>query len=174
LTCILLVHSISDIQFSSLRGQAPDYLAHNPRGRDYFGRVFQNTGTCYGVGVVGGGLYGGLNGFRQAPKKKIRVRVNGLLNGLGKMGSRTGNMFGALGLIYTNWEFIADTVEVDTYIGRIADTVVPITSGVATGMLYKCMAGPKTSVLAGVIGGATMTVMHFVVEPLMEGRQIGL
>ena len=63
----------------------PDYLEYDIRGRGYMERLFFNCGASYLGFMLGGGVYGTVQGLRLAPANApLRVRTNALMNGFGK------------------------------------------------------------------------------------------
>ena len=78
-----------------------EYLDINIGGRSFSQQLFYNTGTSYLAGILAGGSYGALEGLRNAPSHKFKIRMNSLLNASGKRGSRTGNALGTLGMYET-------------------------------------------------------------------------
>mmetsp|Transcript_22597 Transcript_22597/g.77789 ORF Transcript_22597/g.77789 Transcript_22597/m.77789 type:complete len:170 (+) Transcript_22597:116-625(+) len=139
----------------------PDYLEYDIRGRGYLERCFFNCGISYLGGMIGGGLYGTVQGFSAAPRgANLRVRSNALMNGFGKHGSNLGNSAGVVALMFTSFESACETVELDKLCGD-NDFVNPVAAGVMTGGLFKSGAGPRGAALAAVIGGALAAVSHF-------------
>jgi len=131
----------------------PEYLDYDVRGRDWGARMFYNCGTTYLLGIFGGGIYGVIEGFRKAPSRRPKIILNSVLNASALRGSRAGNALGVLAMIYSCWEGIAETVELEKYVGDF-DVANPIAAATATGLMYKATQGPKTMVLAGAVGGA--------------------
>jgi|TARA_B100000475_G_scaffold122660_1_gene89601 hypothetical protein len=96
----------------------PDYLEYDIRGRGYLERCFFNCGISYLGGMIGGGLYGTVQGFSAAPRgANLRVRSNALMNGFGKHGSNLGNSAGVVALMFTSFESACETVELDKLCG---------------------------------------------------------
>ena len=138
-------------------GSTPDYLEYNMKGRGLTEKLFYNCGSSYLVGIVGGGGYGFMEGLRNSPSSKFKIRFNSVLNHCGRRGSRLGNALGVLALFYSLFESMADTAELDRYIGGDNyDIVVPLGAGLATGALYKSTQGPKTMALAAALGGTAV------------------
>mmetsp|Transcript_52137 Transcript_52137/g.104503 ORF Transcript_52137/g.104503 Transcript_52137/m.104503 type:complete len:177 (-) Transcript_52137:166-696(-) len=133
----------------------PDYLDYNFKGRPYHEKLFYNAGFSYIAGSLAGGLLGGSRGIASAPSSKLRVRMNGLLNGAGKYGSRGGNAMGVLALYYTTFEKLVDMSGVDDYTDDVIPYFSQMAAGTATGMLYKCSKRPTTILLAGIVGAAS-------------------
>jgi hypothetical protein len=90
----------------------PDYLEYdiNPHGRGLVVTMFANTGLSYMIGIGAGGLYGVRHGFRVTPSQRFRVQLNSILNHTGRYGSRVGNAFGTVALLYSIYEWGFDRV----------------------------------------------------------------
>ena len=96
----------------------PDYLEYDIRGRGYTERLFFNCGASYLGFMLGGGVYGTVQGLRLAPANApLRVRTNALMNGFGKHGATAGNAAGAVALMYTSFECMAESAELDKICG---------------------------------------------------------
>lgn len=163
--------SIDDIDLSTIapmyglsNGEEPEYLDFDIKGRSFVEKLFYNSGCLYLLGCGGGTIYGAQEGLRSAPSPRMRVRVNALLNGVGKWGSRGGNAFGVLALAYTTAEWGVSQVELGRYAGGY-DWIEPVTAGTLTGLFYKSTKGPKTAALAGVVGGACVG-LYYAATPL--------
>ena len=60
-------------------------------------------------------------------------------------------------MMFTFLEWGVENVELDHYLPRgSASYAIPITAGVATGVLYKCTRGPKLMTIYGLVGGSIM------------------
>uniref|UniRef100_A0A6S8GC44 Mitochondrial import inner membrane translocase subunit TIM23 n=1 Tax=Aplanochytrium stocchinoi TaxID=215587 RepID=A0A6S8GC44_9STRA len=134
-----------------IQGNGPEYLQYDTKGRGYTEKTFYNCGTMYLLGIVGGGTYGFFEGLRSSPSNKFKIRLNTVLNKCGRRGSRAGNALGALALMYSLFDALAGTFEIDHYLGGY--DVNPLLAATATGLVYKSTHGPKTMALAAVIGG---------------------
>ena len=141
--------------------EEPDYLEYNFKGRPYLEKLFFNTGFAYLGGSVAGCVFGAVNGVSNAPSDKFRVRVNALLTGAGKYGSRAGNSMGVLAMYYTSIEKLVDLSGADEFVGEVVPFFTQITAGVGTGMLYKCTKRPTTILVAGAVGGVGMGVTSY-------------
>mmetsp|Transcript_7571 Transcript_7571/g.23387 ORF Transcript_7571/g.23387 Transcript_7571/m.23387 type:complete len:168 (-) Transcript_7571:136-639(-) len=138
----------------------PDYLEYDIRGRGLLERMFFNCGVCYLGGMVLGGVSGAAAASRTQGGTTFRVKTNALLNGFGKRGAGVGNALGAVALMYTCYESLAENLQFDAFAGY-HDAVNPVSAGVLTGLTYKSFAGPRALVLAGVIGGAVSAALHY-------------
>jgi len=133
------------------QNQQPDYLDYDQKGRGVVVTMFANTGASYLIGTVGGGVYGLKEGLMSTPSSRFRVKLNSVLNHCGKYGSRTGNVFGAVSILYSLYEGGADHFELERYTGYHPITV-PAFSAFMTGSTFKIMAGPRVAALAGTLG----------------------
>ena len=105
----------------------PDYLEYDIRGRGYMERLFFNCGASYLGFMLGGGVYGTIQGLRLAPANApLRVRTNALMNGFGKHGATAGNAAGAVALMYTSFECMAESAELDKICGDQAWVRFPV------------------------------------------------
>ena len=75
-------------------GKSPEYLAYNIKGRSWNENMIYSVGSTYLLGVIFGGSYGVVDGFRNAPSNKFNIRLNSVLNKGGRGGSRAGNALG--------------------------------------------------------------------------------
>ncbi len=90
---------------------SPDYIpSASARGRDIFQRLFFNTGALFLLGFSGGGMYGSIEGFRNAVNPSLRIRINSVINGMSRRGSRLGNSLGIIGILYCLWYMITNDV----------------------------------------------------------------
>ncbi|XP_015937758.1 mitochondrial import inner membrane translocase subunit TIM23-2 [Arachis duranensis] len=106
------------------------------------------TGIACLTGAVGGGITGTLEGIRAAERgDSFKIRVNRVLNSGIQRGRRLGNSLGSLGLIFSVTE---STIQ---YFTDRDDMVNSAAAGLATGALFKAAAGPRSAVIAGVLGG---------------------
>ena len=96
----------------SRHNNRPDYLEYdiNPHGRGFIVTMFANTGLSYMIGIGAGGLYGVRHGFRVTPSQRFRVQLNSILNHTGRYGSRVGNAFGTVAMLYSFYEWGFDRV----------------------------------------------------------------
>eukprot|EP00635_Sarcinochrysidales_sp_CCMP3193_P012598 CAMPEP_0118899482 /NCGR_PEP_ID=MMETSP1166-20130328/6021_1 /TAXON_ID=1104430 /ORGANISM="Chrysoreinhardia sp, Strain CCMP3193" /LENGTH=169 /DNA_ID=CAMNT_0006838611 /DNA_START=23 /DNA_END=532 /DNA_ORIENTATION=+ len=141
-------------------GGQPDYLEYDIRGRGLLERMFFNCGVSYLGGMVVGGVWGAASAYRSQSGGTFRVTSNTLLNGFGKRGAGVGNALGAIALMYTCYESVAENLQIDAFAGY-HQAVNPVSAGVLTGLTYKCLAGPRALVLAGIIGGAVSAGIHY-------------
>lgn len=141
--------------FGVSNGNGPDYLDYDTKGRGLTERMFYNSGMIYIGGLGLGGMFGALEGLKNAPKKRFKIRLNSVLNACGKRGSRVANALGVLAIMYTGVEGLADYLEADKLAGGI-DIVNPIIAGAGAGALYKCTKGPGQMALFSAVGAIGM------------------
>ncbi len=137
----------------------PQYLeGFNKDGRDMFQRMVYNMGHSYLAGIALGGAYGAVEGLRNAPSNKFKIRLNSFLNAAGRRGSRAGNAFAVLAMFFSLSESLLENFEVEKYTGRnTSDVVYPLTAGALTGFLYKASSGrPRMMALYSIIGGGAI------------------
>jgi len=134
-----------------LSTRQPDYLDYDQKGRGVVSTMFTNSGISYMIGVTLGGLYGLKEGLARTPSSRWKVKLNSVLNHCGRHGSQFGNMMGATAILYSLYEGLADSYELDAYTGPIQPPA-PLFAGMMTGATYYMRAGPRVSALAGTIG----------------------
>lgn len=128
----------------------PEYLDYNVAGRTWFERMVYNTGTLYLLGTLFGGTFGFVEGLRTAPSTKFNIRLNSVLNKTGRRGSRLGNALGSVAFLYSCVEGVGEYAQLDRMAGQ--DWILPVSSALVTGVVYKSTAGLKTVALAGALG----------------------
>lgn len=74
-----------------------DYLDYDKAGRPFMEQMSGSCGTAYFSGIIGGGLFGAVQGFSRSPSSKFKIRMNALMNGAALRGSKAGNALGCLG-----------------------------------------------------------------------------
>lgn len=77
--------------------QEPDYLDYDIKGRGTVEKMFLYSGSAYLTGILSGGVLGGRMGWKAAPSPRFWIRVNSVMNGAGKYGSKWGNNTGVIG-----------------------------------------------------------------------------
>tara|TARA_B100000795_G_C22616229_1_gene367069 strand:- start:12 stop:767 length:756 start_codon:yes stop_codon:yes gene_type:complete len=140
-------------------GGGVDYLeGYNQNGRDLFQRMVYNMGHSYLGGIGLGGAFGIYEGLRNAPSKKFKIRVNSVLNAAGKRGSRAGNAFAVIALIFSCAEAAIEESELEKYTGRdTSEIVYPVLAGALTGFTFKATSGnPRIMALYTIIGGGAI------------------
>ena len=88
----------------------PDYLDYDHKGRGMVTTMFANAGVSYMLGITAGGIYGLQKGISSTPSSKLKVQINSVLNHCGRYGSKAGNSFGVVAVLYSLYEGIGDKV----------------------------------------------------------------
>ena len=94
----------------AIPARQPDYLDYDQRGRSLMVTMFANCGVAYLMGTFGGGFYGLREGLLHSPSSRFRVKLNSILNHCGRNGSKWGNSFGVVAVLYSLYEGLADHV----------------------------------------------------------------
>ncbi len=68
--------------------------------------MMYRTGACYVTGLVGGGLVGAVQGYQAARANKVlsqnfKLTLNSVLNGAGRLSSKTSNHFGVFSFVFS-------------------------------------------------------------------------
>mmetsp|Transcript_33616 Transcript_33616/g.52238 ORF Transcript_33616/g.52238 Transcript_33616/m.52238 type:complete len:194 (+) Transcript_33616:179-760(+) len=130
----------------------PDYLDYDQKGRGVVTTMFANAGLSYLIGICGGGVYGLQRGIASTPNSKFKVQVNSVLNHCGRYGSKMGNTLGVFAVVYSLYEGLADSLELDRITG--VDFISPPVAAAMTGVTYYGPAGVRVAALAGTLGFA--------------------
>lgn len=93
----------------------PDYLDYDQKGRGIMVTMFANCGVAYLLGTFGGGVYGLREGLLHSPSSRFRVKLNSILNHCGRHGSKWGNSLGAVAVLYSLYEGVADHVRLRSF-----------------------------------------------------------
>ncbi|KAL7533524.1 hypothetical protein ACHAWF_004532 [Thalassiosira exigua] len=151
LSTVAPAFGISSSSLPAAAAAQPDYLDYDQKGRGTMSTTFTNSGISYMLGVIGGGIYGLREGLAKTPSSRWKVKLNSVLNHCGRHGSSVGNMLGATAILYSLYEGLADSYELDRYTGPIQPPA-PLFAGAMTGATYYMRAGPRVAALAGAIG----------------------
>jgi len=100
------------------------------------------------AGLTTGGAYGLYEGLKASQGERQRIRINSVLNQMGRRGPGWGNGLGAMALMWSVFETLAFTVRGED------DVLNPIGAALVTGSLYKSFAGPKVAAATGLGLGA--------------------
>ena len=141
------------------QSSGPQYLeGFNKDGRDFFQRMIYNMGHAYLGGIALGGTYGAIEGLRNSPSNKFKIRLNSFLNAAGKRGSRAGNAFAVIAMFFSASESLFENFEIEKYTGRgTSDVAYPVLAGAFTGFLYKATSRrPRIMALYTIMGGGTL------------------
>ena len=84
---------------------------------------------------------------QDAAGERQRIRINGVLNAVGKQGPGLGNGLGCLAMMYSIFESLAYNVRGED------DLLNPIGAGVLSGAIYKSTAGVRMAGTAGISFG---------------------
>lgn len=143
-------------------GRGPEYLQTEKRSA--YSRISLNTGSAYLLGAGLGGLYGAVSGFRATDSKIVKIRLNGLVNGIEGGVGRLGNSFGVLALTFSIVDALAETAGVQRALplGEYAEDVMPVISASVTGLFYKSTSSPKQAIIAAALGGSLMGVYRMI------------
>jgi import inner membrane translocase subunit TIM23 len=88
----------------------PDYLDYDQKGRGIVTTMFANAGLSYVIGIAAGGIFGLQKGIASTPSSKLKVQVNSVLNHCGRYGSKAGNSFAVVAVLYSVYEGLGDNV----------------------------------------------------------------
>ena len=151
----------------------PRYLPATPefifpvekQTRTYSAKLFDAVGSSYLSGLVVGSTWGLYEGVRRPDGKTLRLRMNGVLNGVTRRGPFTGNSLGVLALLYTSWEHTLCKVT------KKEDSIVnKVTAASLTGVTFKCTAGVRLMATGGVLGAA-LSGLYFTASYLLKGSR---
>lgn len=150
---------------------APEYLFTEEskfHRRGWSENLTYYSGVGYLTGVIGGAGKGLTEGVKSKPESGIdtpKLRMNRILNATGNSGRRAGNVMGVLGLFYAVSEsginYISD--------GLTSDGFNAVAAGATTGSLFKLASGPRTAIVAGVLGAsaaATLQAGRFLLDSI--------
>lgn len=128
----------------------PDYLDYDQKGRGMVTTMFANAGLSYLVGITAGGLYGLRKGIASTPSSKLKVQLNSVLNHCGRHGSKAGNSFGVIAVLYSLYEGIGDSLELERSTG--VESLGPPLAAAMTGFTIYAPNGIRVAALGGAIG----------------------
>lgn len=75
----------------------PDYLFPEQTNRSTFEKMTLNCGSLYFVGLLSGSAFGIVEGLRSPNAINPKLRLNAVLNAVGKRGTSFGNSLGVIG-----------------------------------------------------------------------------
>lgn len=93
----------------------PDFIPYDKRGRDLYGRLCYNTGVLWVSGFMGGGMYGFVEGWRNAASSNTKVRFNSVMNAVSKRGSYYGSNLGVIAFVHTASIGVSDALQLERY-----------------------------------------------------------
>jgi import inner membrane translocase subunit TIM17 len=122
-------------------------------------RILDDIGGAFAMGTIGGGVFHGVSGFRNAPKG-LPKRLYGSVTNIGLKSPITGGQFAAWGGMFS----LIDCGLV--HLRKKEDPWNGIISGAATGGLLMIRSGPAAIATSAIIGGVLLA--------LIEGIGIGM
>jgi len=128
------------------------------REKSWGERLTFETGVCYLSGIFIGGSIGAVQGWRKPGPTNFKLKMNSILNGSGRLGSRTGNTFGVFALTFSLSKSLVK------YQRRKDDIMNDI---LGVGMAGTVVALPKGPLTALAVGG----VMCSAASIMVYGRQ---
>jgi inner membrane translocase subunit Tim23 len=118
------------------------YLPMKTKGE----KLLYGCGASYLTGLCGGGIYGFVKGWtKPQPILNYKLRLNRALNLSTKYGPWAGNSMGVLGLMYTSFDSLLNSIRKD----KPNDYYNHVGAGFISGALYKSTAGLKVATLSG-------------------------
>jgi len=143
---------------------APDYLfAENYDAayrRSWGERLTFHIGSAYLAGLTTGGSYGLVEGLRASQGERRRIRINSVLNSMGRRGPGWGNSLGCVAMMCSILESAAYNIR-DT-----DDLLNPVGAGCLTGVIYKITSGPRVALSAGLGLGAVAAAGAFMTKQI--------
>lgn len=143
------------------RRGGPEFIGQNKQGRDIYGRLCFNSGVLWLGGFLGGGIWGGVEGWRGAVAPNYKIRANNVLNGVSRRGSTLGSSLAIIAFFHTTGIYVgAELLELEQRSGT--PWAVPAFAGAVTGALYKCTSKSARAVaLASVLGSGASCLYWF-------------
>ncbi len=138
---------------------SPDFLLpenyDNKFRRSWGERLVYHIGVGYLIGLAAGGAYGTYHGLATTANERQRIRINAVLNNMGKRGPGWGNSIGCLGMMFSFFESVA-------YNARGTDDLLNVAgAGAVSGAILKSAAGPRTAGATALGFSALMTAGTF-------------
>jgi Tim17/Tim22/Tim23/Pmp24 family len=92
-------------------------------------------------GVVAGGAFGVVEGFFRMPGQRMKIRLNGMLNGGGRRGAMLGNAAGVITMMFSFCEGGLDDLDVERHLQQLGlprnDLTTPMLAAGLAGMAYR-------------------------------------
>uniref|UniRef100_A0A0E0CPP5 Mitochondrial import inner membrane translocase subunit TIM23 n=1 Tax=Oryza meridionalis TaxID=40149 RepID=A0A0E0CPP5_9ORYZ len=107
------------------------------------------TGVSYLAGATSGALVGLRRAAAEAERgESAKLRINRALNQSGSVGRAFGNRFGIVAMLFAGTEsFVRDQRDgADDWVNTVA-------AGANAGALYRIASGPRSMIVAGILGG---------------------
>ena len=108
--------------------------------------------TCRLLLGMGGGA---VDGLRNSPSRLAKIRLNSMLNGASKWGTKIGNQAGVVALLYTFSKIAVEKSTISDRLG-LGDSADSVMAGLAAGIIYKSTRGPRHMALFATGGAAAM------------------
>jgi len=81
---------------------APQSMLTDKRKRSWTEKFSYEVGTGFGVGFVGGSVFGGLQGLvKPLPGGNFKLRINSILNNAGRLSTASANGFAVFAIVYS-------------------------------------------------------------------------
>jgi inner membrane translocase subunit Tim23 len=147
-------------KLSSKQGRAPRKV------KSFSETMMFRTGSCYASGIATGagiGFVQGLVATRSAPN--LKLRINGMLNYGGRLGSKLANGMGVMAILYSMNRSLFNTVR------KRDDVYNQVGAGALTGLMFRGPKGPTAALIGGVSVGALVWSATFAGEKLEEETQ---
>eukprot|EP00055_Hartaetosiga_balthica_P003072 m.6349 g.6349 ORF g.6349 m.6349 type:complete len:232 (+) comp2582_c0_seq1:150-845(+) len=146
----------------------PDFLfpSSASRPRSFFQRASYSTGAGYLSGLLLGGVFGVFEGLRNPAAVTNRIKVNTILNAVGKRGPFLGNTIATLSVMYHGVNYAAVQIR-----GGTDDHVNELASGLVTGAVFRAASGPRKA-LVGALTGIGMVITYYVGRKVLLNEDI--
>ncbi|XP_065177252.1 uncharacterized protein LOC135807150 [Sycon ciliatum] len=143
---------------SVLKEESEFILPLGSEGKKSHGeRLLWSTGTGYIGGLVLGSGWGVVEGISRSTELSSKLRLNSVLNSIGRRGPLLANGLGVVVLMYR----MTDSAIIKAR-GNVDDEFNQVGSGALAGVLYRCTAGPRAMATGGILGllaGGTFCLM---------------
>ncbi|KAJ2514195.1 Mitochondrial import inner membrane translocase subunit tim23 [Coemansia sp. RSA 1939] len=132
------------IEYLSME-DGPTYTGGIMPSRGWSDDLCYGTGTMYILGLSTGGVWGFLEGMRSQHGRNFKLRLNSVLNSMTRRGPFVANSLGVLAMFYNTINY-----SIGSYRGK-KDQYNNVGAAAISGMLFKIGAGPRTSMISGLI-----------------------
>lgn len=117
-------------------------------------RIVDDCGGAFSMGAIGGSLFHGIAGYRNAPSGNFRRKLYGSLQSIKTKAPITGGNFGVWGGLFS----AIDCTMV--YLRRKEDPWNSITSGALTGVILSVRSGKGAMLVSGIVGGLLLACIE--------------